>query len=395
MKISKKIALIAIAAIAAAGLSGCQQNTKTVSCKDLFSPQFHGLSGSARLESYSRVTSETMENFEKDFIGEVNTDTLNDAQKSEYRSAKSTVDSFLNSVNFHIEEVSDSDGYANGDQIQVTAEFTDSYAKLMGLDVTDTTFTYSVEGLHEGTKVNPFDNLKVTFSGISSDGEIEIDKSNCDEFVKNNVRFYASESYDLKNGDTVTVTAEYSSYTAENEEIIITETSKDYTVSGLSEYPDSLDGVDLSALNTKMDEEFKELFDSKYAKGKTAYTDDYAEIKIDSSEYKVVKKYFRNTVVDSNSYYSTPSNSYIVVYEVTATGKAEYGGSKIKKGQTGTITKYMYAYTGTVTLDKDKKIVFDENSIYTDGYYTYNSLDDLYEGISGSSYDKYTITEVK
>lgn len=399
MKIFKKLVLVAAAATAVAGLSGCQASSKTISCKDLFNPEFSGLSGSAKIRSYSRVNSETIEKIEKDFIGNVDTSLLNDLQKSEYRTAKNAVDGFLDSVEFTVEGVDDSDGYANGDQLQVTASFSDSYTKLMNIDVKDTTFTYTVQGVHEGTKINPFDKLKVSFSGTSPQGEIHFDSGDCPDFVKSYVDFYISSDSDLrngslKNGDKVTVKAEYSSYRAEEKEIIITEDTKEYTVSGLDEYPDSLDGVDLSDVNKKIEDKIKETINNDYKKGSYIYTDN-ADIKIDSSQYAIAKKYFRNKVVESGSY-SSPANSYIVAYEISATGQVDYSSSssKLKKGQTATVKKYIYVYTGTVTLDKDKKLIYDADEIGT-GYKAYDSIDDLYKAISESSYYKYNTTEVK
>ena len=394
MKISKLIALLSVSVIAAVSLPGCQPNQKTISCKDIFSPELEGLDGSGRILNYTRINSKNEEKIEKILIGNVDTSKLNSSQSNEYYDAKRKADKFANSFSFTIDDYSEKEGnYQNGDEINVTVNYNEEYAELMNINVKDTNFVYKVSNLTEGTKINPFEKLKVTYEGASPNGSVTIDDSECPEFVKNHISFSSSKSRNLKNGESIKISASYSLSRANSEEVIITEKEKDYTVSGLSEYPTSIEGVDMSEIESQMEQMLKEAIELNYPKGSSTYTDDSAQITISSTSYKNVKKYFFNKkLVDE---YATPSNSYVCIYEVTITGPATYGNSKLKKGQTGTLKKYYIAQTDDITLDNDKNVLLTEN--YSDpisGSFSYKkSLDELIENYKSYN-DDYTMTEI-
>lgn len=390
MKISKPIVLVLSSAmiLSAISLSGCQAASKKISCKDLFTPEFSGLSGAAYINDYSSVTYDNKLKMEKLLIGDVDTAKLNSSQSEQYYDAVYKVDKFVESISFTIEDTSKSGKYENGDQIKVQAKYNQNYAKLMNLDIKDTTFVYKISGINEGTKINPFENLKVSYEGSSPNGRVKIDSSECPDFVKNHMSFYSSESSRLKNGQKITITASYSTSRANNEEVIITKEEQEYTVSGLNEYPTSLDGLALSDVNNKLEQHAKADISDDYKNGDSVYGDGYS-IDITSQNVKVARKLFVNKKLVSD--YSTPSNSYVFIYEVTFSGKVRYDGSKYKKGQEAKITKYYYNQVPNILVTSDKKVVFSEDDIY--GSMTNYTLDEITERTRSD--DSYTVTEVK
>ncbi len=394
MKILKALAVCSVTALAAVSLAACKPAAKEISCKDLFSPSFEGLSGNANLYSYTYVTDEKKSEAINSLLGEVDTSKLSSSQYDEYSNAKRYISALLNDVTFKVDDYSSDKKYQNGDKLTVTAQISEEKAKLMNINLKDTSFEYTVEGINEGTKIDPFEKLKITYSGISSDGTAKYDKSECPQFVKNDVYFDISSNYDLSNGDKITVTASYSEYSANKAEVIITQTEKEYTVSGLSEYPSSLDEVNLSVVNTKIEDKAKEYFKSNYTAGDTIYTSDSVTVEVTKSTYTPFKKYFLTRTSD-NSYYD--HNIYFVAYEINSEGTVKYDTSKLKKGTTVGVKQYRLYYVENIVVDSNKSVVNDDNhSIYVHSNYSnYDDIKDIEDLLNGSSYSDYTVAEVK
>lgn len=128
---------------------------------------------------------------------------------------------------------------SNGDEVTVTVEYDEDKFEERGIKVKNPEFTVTVEGLSDGTKIDVFDGLEVTYSGLSGKGYVIFDTSACDAFTQSYVYFEYPESK-LSNGDTITVTANYNSDDAEENLVIIENDTKEYTVSGLKE-PEEID----------------------------------------------------------------------------------------------------------------------------------------------------------
>lgn len=77
-------------------------------------------------------------------------------------------------------------------------------------------------------QIDPFKDLKVTFSGTAPQSTVQLAGKN------SYVTYTADKMTGVRNGDVVTVTAEVISYYSDKYEL--TETEKEYTVSGLSAY---------------------------------------------------------------------------------------------------------------------------------------------------------------
>ncbi len=392
MKILKSLLICSAVAVAAVALSGCQSaQTKTVSFKEVFKPEFTGMNGNATMDYTSYLRSADEEKYEKTLLGDVKTAELDSKKLTDYNRAKSTVDSFLNSVYFTID--SSYDKYTNEDAFMVTVTYNKELAEVLNVDVKDTEFKYVVKDLKEGTKINPFDKIKVSFSGMNGNGDISVDKSECPDFVKDYVYFEADNRYNLSNNDKVKLTASYSQYDAESKEVVITQDTKEYTVSGLTSYASTMDGVDYAELQTKFDAEAKD--NTGYTVGDTAYTDDYSSIKVTSVKVTPYKKlFFSNT---DAGYYST-HNSFDSVYEIEIQGTTEYNSSsfnkiKYKKGQTVTVKQYMSVYLEDLVVDENNKLVLSDDPYLrtSNKYNTYKDLTDRFQEYYGS---KFTMNEI-
>ena len=139
-------------------------------------------------------------------------------------------------------QLTKSSGLSNGDKVEtvlkINAEKVDTY---FVWDYTFSPQSYTVEGLSEAKSFDPFENFKLSFSGIAPYAEISTTN-----YASNRGGAYSvTPSSNLKNGDTVTV-----KYTCEDKKTMIARYGeypasyeKTYTVSGLDTYVQSIDEI--------------------------------------------------------------------------------------------------------------------------------------------------------
>lgn len=156
---------------------------------------------------------------------------------------KATALRFAETFKFTYDGQDSEDSYfSNGDVVTVNVTYDTDMAKSLGLNIIDSSFDYTINGLEDKAEVSPFDGLSVKFSGVAPYGTVQLDKSNCIQYVIDNVTFYC-DNYDLSNGDKVVVRAEFDSQIAERNGYVFTEEVKKYTVVGLPKYVSTMAGV--------------------------------------------------------------------------------------------------------------------------------------------------------
>ncbi len=168
--------------------------------------------------------------------------------------------------------LSEDENLSNGDTLEIKTEYDEDIAEDLEVTFENTSFSYDVEDLEEATAIDPFEGLTLVYSGVSSHGELTFDTTGCDEYVRNELSFYADENYGLTNGDKITVEVYYSQSDLDENSIVLTQVTKDYTVEGLPIIPDSLDQVDLTSIQTEMDTEIATLIAADYPIGDTLYS---------------------------------------------------------------------------------------------------------------------------
>lgn len=123
------------------------------------------------------------------------------------------------------------EGLSNGDTIVIKVSVSGEPAdKIKNIEK-----TYTVEGLKETQAVDIFQYVGVEYSGISGDAQATIVKTSENEAVQT-CRFQIEGTYDLKNGDLITVRISNTEELLQNYNVIPTETEKTFTVSGLGAY---------------------------------------------------------------------------------------------------------------------------------------------------------------
>lgn len=287
----------------------------------------------------------------------------------------------------------------NGETININISYDENLAKEAGITFSNTAFVYTVDGLSDGTVIDPFENLKVSYTGIAPmDVDVQLDNSSCNDFVKKYVTFKVDKenlSDGVYNGDKIKITAACDKNVLLAKDYILSQEEKEYIAEGLSEYAKSFKDVDTKDVNSQLKKdletylkergrELKWTNDSELDKN-WAYN---ADNKI-SYDVKSVEAYY--SVNNEN-----PSdNNYSGVYKVTATitvpakntaaSPDDANDSSEDKKYTGTI---YFTQTVSENYVKDNKIVL-HISNYNDKVYietkNYSSLKDAEKALSSNN----------
>lgn len=291
-------------------------------------------------------------------------------------------------------ELSSTYSLSNGDVLTYEVDYDEDDAedlKLVILDLEDVT----VEGLEVAKEYNPFDDLTVTFSGISPLIEVELDY-NCSL----DTMFYAYFETDkdtYAKGEPVIITMEYDDYDAEYAFVNITTTEMEWVAESEYEYI-----LDVSQITDKT-----ELYDYIYAE-----VQDYVTAKISS---------------DASSYYFGMSLTDVYGYSTTGYNTAQLGGD-IQIDSAYLLTKkdsemyyydtvntlaimikvpvvfpdidanvvydaYMYALLPDVQLDADGKIFVAYSDLRVDDVYSKSRIE-TYDKLVTDNVDEYEVVEI-
>lgn len=269
----------------------------------------------------------------------------------------------------------------NGDEVTVRFDMDTRVAKEFGIKLTGESKKVTVEGLNALKKVNPFDYMDVSFSGISPAGSIRLQKRESDESVMQAVTIRVDKTIEkaangatmseveqgddvtlqgLKLGDIVTVTA----ITDKNKEQLrqeyaaeLTETSREFVVDGIAEYVSDAAELENHALFDKLKTQTETVLKAYFAKEKKTIAQSDMQYegyyflgckdaeKVTGSPAKYNKMYviYSATVKTKDKKYNdfTPTKVYFPV-----------GYQNIVKGADGDITANLDEYdrSGGVTL---------------------------------------------
>jgi len=136
-------------------------------------------------------------------------------------------------------EVEPKENLSNGDKVTVKFTFDNESIKDLNIVLKGEEVTFDVEGLPEGKKIDPFQDVEVSFTGVSPNASIKIKNNSDDEFLR--TVYYEAEKKDwLRIGDQVVVKIGYSKARATEAGYILQEEQKTYTVEGVPSYIESL-----------------------------------------------------------------------------------------------------------------------------------------------------------
>lgn len=369
MKKIKGLLLLGIIAVALFALTGCGKTTVnlnkyiTIEC-----------------EGYDSLGTATFtfdyEAFEKDYSGKIklNSKNSNEIKMLGLLSGGSNAELMLEvCVSQSLDQTRN---LSNGDTITLKWNCEDEMASEYfncKLDYSD--ITYTVSGLTEAEKFNPFDYVEVTFSETEP-YIIATITQNYDQPEMQYIRFTADKEQNLSNGDTVTVTASISGSVdtfVENYGVVIGETERTYTVEGLPHYATDVAEIPadvMDAMSAKGEEVFRSYVSNYWDKPESLISVAYI------GNYFLTAKPLEN-VTRSKSFWT--ENYLYLVYKITVNNP----------DPEEVIEFYYYVYFGDIAIQPDGSCSVDVNAYvapdtgwfatetYKVGAYTYIGYDSL------------------
>lgn len=214
----------------------------------------------------------------------------------------SSIDDYYDAVDIDY-DLDKTSGLSNGDTVTVNFEYDNDAAAQYKIEYVCESKEYTVEGLKETKKIDPFDGIRVDFTGTSPNLSAEVVKTKTDD-VYSNIYFDLSKSYGIKVGDTVTVTVSNNpEYFVEDYGYAFTATSKDYTCSDVDKYIDKAADISDDTMST-MKKQTEDVINSYFASD-SKY--------IGVSDLKFEGTYFLTEKVD-NSWSFNGTNQVYVIY---------------------------------------------------------------------------------
>ena len=353
----KRIGLKAVICLAAAGMlfamAGCQFGKKEFDISNYVNFDFEGYDG------------EGVMTYEVDYKG-----LMNDLEDAKVKFDKSDV---KDSIKVEPEKTT---GLKNGDEIKIELDVKNKLEKNIKATFIYEDFEVTVEGLEERKAFDPFEYVKVVFSGVGPNGTATLENDGNSPIANINYSITSdNRGRKLKNGDIVTVKASVPGGLEKvcyNQGYELTSDTKEYTVAGLDEYATSI-----SQITPAMFDELKKQAEDTFKSTISSWAEDS---KLDSVEYvgsyfltvkEGVNKSKRNiiytvlhihatTVAGEFDYYFYVAFNNVVVkadgtnniYEITdvkyPTG-TEYSSTAIKQGS-GKNKRYVIGYKDIDTL---------------------------------------------
>lgn len=248
----KKIPLLALAAAAAAMLSGC--GTTPIDLNGYVTVDFSGYDtvgkASAKID---------MDALLEDYAETLKIDTENDPI-----SAFAVYGDFYDKIDGELDRTS---ALSNGDTVKFVWDEIDAkhFAEKYSVSLSFSDMEFTVGALDTAETFDPFDDLTVTYEGFAPYGKLVLRNERSGAV---SVNFEADRTDRLSNGDTVTVKAtagsDLTSYCLDRG-YLPTKTEQEYTVSGLASYASSLDEIPTDSYD-KMNAHALDTFHANVAK---------------------------------------------------------------------------------------------------------------------------------
>ena len=225
------------------------------------------------------------------------------------------IENCVDSINL---EVTPSDKLSNGDTITVNITYDNKLAKELKIKFTGKKVSEKVENLEAVTKIDPFEDIIVSFSGTSPYGYMDYYYEGDNQYI-NSLYFNIDHRDNLKNGDTVTLSLDASDENTLRRGYVFTTKEKQYVVEGLEEYIENY-----ADLSSDFIENLKaEAVDTIYAYSANEYN------KESSLSDLTYSGYIFNRVKSDSGYYNNHNEIYIIYSSIATHSEGKYSSSKV------------------------------------------------------------------
>ena len=269
----------------------------------------------------------------------------------------------------------------NGDKIKINWEITESMkqtiSEYINCELIYNEKEFTVTDLKALKDVDPFDYIKVEFSGKAPNGVVYVSNNSSDYYFSTDV----DKKSGLSNGDkikvTITTSEDDEKYYAEHYNIRLTQKEKEYTVSGLETLVTTIKDIPTAALN----------------KMKSDSEDSIKANCVGSNKSFRSAEYLGTILITPKSSDSWNSTYYYTVYHVTAS---------VTSSEKKTFDYEFYTYSRTNDLKlledgsftpKDFTCTHTYNSIYPEKtyeyFYGYETYEKLYDDVVTANLSEY------
>ena len=244
--------------------------------------------------------------------------------------------------------------------------------------IKETEFKYTVEDLAEVVKYNPFDDITIDMYG--ADGDVSVYWSYDGEYSYIwGSDFDCDNDYDLSIGDdfTLTLDEDVVDYMLDNNGVLITETSKTYTVESADRYIDKIDDVSDDLLTEMKDMAINDIDDEYYWSDATISDLEYLGmylLNLKEGEYgdeNIAILVYKGTVTPDDDDYD-PFTAYVgcECYDLYESADGEQS-----------VSSWSYFYGDSQYIAEDT----------WDNFYGYFTLAEMYDDVVYDYEDEYAI----
>jgi hypothetical protein len=377
MKLKQNIFLVIFTILLLLGLTGCGKKTVVLDDYLEFSSEGYDTKGTATVSFDYRK-------FEDEYGKKIKFKKKDERRKfvKEYSLKSSVSDSKLLLATCVKLELDEDSNLSNGDTISVKFDCDDELAEeYFGVELSYSDVEYTVDNLKKVDKFNPFDYIKVTFSGTAPNGYINIEKDTNRKELEY-IIFTADKTSGIQIGDKIKIKAEC--YINDDEFVekfgsIIEETENEYKCDNLDHYIAKIDEISEETMNELIvqgDSIFKAHVASNWAKPENLGSVSY------------IGNYFLTLKPGMDSWYD---NYLYLVYKVQATNV----------DPVQTVDYYYYVVFKDLKLLADGTYDIDINNYSTPNtnfyvgnyyYYGYQDLNSFISDNITANIDKYEYT---
>lgn len=241
MNLKQKILLVGVTVLLLLMLTGCGENKVSLDKYIQISSSGYDSKGTATVSfDYSK--------FEDDYGKKIKLSKKEDRVKfsNKYSGELSKSDANLLIQACVKMELDKDSNLKNGDTINLKLYCDDELAeKYFGVKFIYSDIKYTVDNLENIDKFNPFDYIKVTFSGTSPNGKVNIEKDSSRKELSD-ISLIVDKTSHIKIGETVKISADY--YTSEDDFVkkygsIIETNDKEYICDSLDHYATKVEDI--------------------------------------------------------------------------------------------------------------------------------------------------------
>lgn len=266
----------------------------------------------------------------------------------------------------------------NGDKITVRVTVDEDMAKEAGYKFTGLKKTFTVEGLQDAVVLDPFaedifgmgKTVDVQLSGVSPDGELSINNNAAYDDPVSLIRYKVDNSWNLKYGDVVTVTASLSGHA---DEYVLSRTEAALTLTGFDRYVTDPSQLPTEVLQAMADRVCQEALANGESDILDGVNDTWLSGNVTYDNVRVGDTAMVGVVLDPDSVDGWSNTTYnfvlLPVYRNVTTDSYydEAQGMTVTKTWENVINHYLFQ---NVVVHSDGSVTYDDSYLAHRGFFT-------------------------